>query len=207
MKQWQCSVCRYIHEDDTPPEKCPVCGVSSDRFVKFHSEQSPKNDSKASAHKTQKKQPPKKEPESFYEKTMELMAKHHAHPVLVHTPNGILPVTVILYILAWIFDSTLFAKAGFINLVFVILSLPLVIFSGIVEWKKKYNQALTAIFKIKIAAACMTTFCCLISLGWYIIDPLVLSSGKALLFILINILMVAFAGTAGHMGGKLVFKD
>lgn len=25
MKKWVCSVCGYVHEGDTPPEKCPVC--------------------------------------------------------------------------------------------------------------------------------------------------------------------------------------
>jgi rubrerythrin len=29
-----CPVCGYTHEG-TPPEKCPVCGVSSDKFRKF----------------------------------------------------------------------------------------------------------------------------------------------------------------------------
>ncbi|MFW6040285.1 MAG: rubrerythrin family protein [Thermoplasmatota archaeon] len=29
-----CPVCGYTHEGE-PPEKCPVCGISSDRFKKF----------------------------------------------------------------------------------------------------------------------------------------------------------------------------
>ena len=33
MKKFVCSVCGYVHEGDTPPEKCPVCGVSADKFV------------------------------------------------------------------------------------------------------------------------------------------------------------------------------
>ena len=33
MKKWQCSVCKYIHEGDEPPEKCPVCGVPASKFV------------------------------------------------------------------------------------------------------------------------------------------------------------------------------
>lgn len=31
--KWVCSVCGYVHEGDTPPEKCPQCGVGSDKFV------------------------------------------------------------------------------------------------------------------------------------------------------------------------------
>ncbi|MCI8631825.1 MAG: NADH peroxidase [Firmicutes bacterium] len=33
MMKWVCSVCGYVHEGDTPPEKCPQCGVSSDKFT------------------------------------------------------------------------------------------------------------------------------------------------------------------------------
>ena len=31
-KTWVCSVCGYIHEGDTPPAKCPECGVGADKF-------------------------------------------------------------------------------------------------------------------------------------------------------------------------------
>ncbi|MEG0309958.1 MAG: flavin reductase [Eubacterium sp.] len=32
LKKWRCTVCGYIHEGDTPPEKCPICGVGPDKF-------------------------------------------------------------------------------------------------------------------------------------------------------------------------------
>lgn len=32
VKKYVCSVCGYIHEGENPPEKCPQCGVSSDKF-------------------------------------------------------------------------------------------------------------------------------------------------------------------------------
>ncbi len=25
MKKWVCSVCGYVHEGESAPEKCPVC--------------------------------------------------------------------------------------------------------------------------------------------------------------------------------------
>lgn len=34
MAKFICSVCGYVHEGDVPPEKCPVCGASSDKFIK-----------------------------------------------------------------------------------------------------------------------------------------------------------------------------
>ena len=33
MKKWVCPVCGYVHEGDTPPEKCPQCKVPGSKFV------------------------------------------------------------------------------------------------------------------------------------------------------------------------------
>ncbi len=35
MKKWVCSICGYIHEGDTPPDQCPQCGASSDKFNEY----------------------------------------------------------------------------------------------------------------------------------------------------------------------------
>ncbi len=216
MKKWQCTVCKYIHKDDEPPEQCPVCGVPAEKFnlLEEITEETvaAKPAVKEVAVETEPvlptarpEVPPK--PKTPYEKIIHFLLKYHAHPVSVHMPNGILPAAVILFILAWLSGSSLFVKAGFINLVFVILALPLVLFSGIMEWRAKYNQGLTTLFKIKILAATLTTTACIISVTWYIIDPQVLASSKAWIYILLNVTMLASASTAGYIGGKLVFKD
>jgi rubrerythrin len=41
MAKWKCTVCGYIHEGDTPPEKCPVCKQPAEKFVKI--EEAPAN--------------------------------------------------------------------------------------------------------------------------------------------------------------------
>lgn len=33
MKKWKCLICNYIHEGDSPPDICPVCGATSENFV------------------------------------------------------------------------------------------------------------------------------------------------------------------------------
>ena len=33
--KWLCTICGYIHEGDEPPEVCPVCGATSDKFIKL----------------------------------------------------------------------------------------------------------------------------------------------------------------------------
>ena len=32
--KWVCTVCGYVHEGDQAPEKCPVCKVPADKFIK-----------------------------------------------------------------------------------------------------------------------------------------------------------------------------
>jgi len=32
MKKYVCSVCGYVHEGDSAPDKCPQCGVGPDKF-------------------------------------------------------------------------------------------------------------------------------------------------------------------------------
>ena len=33
MAKWVCSVCGHVHEGDQPPEECPVCHASADKFI------------------------------------------------------------------------------------------------------------------------------------------------------------------------------
>lgn len=33
MKKFVCSICGYVHEGDSAPEKCPVCGAAADKFA------------------------------------------------------------------------------------------------------------------------------------------------------------------------------
>ena len=34
MAKFVCSVCGYVHEGDSAPEKCPICGAPADKFTK-----------------------------------------------------------------------------------------------------------------------------------------------------------------------------
>jgi len=30
---WECHICGYLHDDDDPPDTCPVCGAPYSKFV------------------------------------------------------------------------------------------------------------------------------------------------------------------------------
>ncbi|MBA4397678.1 MAG: rubredoxin [Syntrophus sp. (in: bacteria)] len=212
MKKWKCLICKYIHEGDAPPEKCPVCKAPAAKFVEVEPEQPAReadaaNGTPAGTTQARTSDAPAALKNTIHDRVAGLLSRHHAHPISVHFPNGILPVALMMFVLAWLFDATTLATAGFYNIVFVMLVLPLVIFTGFMDWERKYKKALTSMFQIKILAAAVTFAACLISLFWYLIDPGVIGSSQGWLFILVNLLMVAAAGVAGHIGGKLVFKD
>ena len=40
MKKFVCTVCGYVHEGDSAPEKCPVCGVPASKFKEQAAEKS-----------------------------------------------------------------------------------------------------------------------------------------------------------------------
>lgn len=206
MKKWKCTICNYIHEGDAPPERCPICNAPASKFILLEDEAGPKEEKKTPRPEPSKEREPE-QPKTVSDKLMNTLVRHHAHPLSVHIPNGMLPVTVLILLLAWIFDSTLLSKTAFVNIIFVTLSLPFVLFTGVVEWTRKYNKAMTALFKIKITAASVTSASCLIVLLWLIVDPAVLDGPRSVVFILLNLIMIGAAGVAGFLGGKLVFKD
>ncbi len=215
MKIRRCTVCNYIHRGEEPPARCPVCNAPAGKFVEIDASEIPEKNPgiggkqpspESGKAKSGEKEGPDTE-ETLFEKIKTLLVKHHAHPVSVHTPNGILPAAVLLWLVAWIFNSALLSGAAFINLIIVIIAMPFVIFTGVIEWQRKYNGALTMLFKLKIIAASLTCATAVIIFFWYLLSPDVLNSGRAWAFILVNILMVAAAGGAGFIGGKLVFRD
>jgi rubredoxin/uncharacterized membrane protein len=212
MQKWRCLICKYVHEGDAPPEKCPVCKAPAAKFVEVAPEpSSPESDpakaSPAAMTGTDASAAADARGGNFINKFMGLMSRHHAHPIAVHFPNGVLPVALTMFLIALFFDASTLATAGFYNIVFVMLALPFVIFTGFLDWETKYRKALTSLFVIKIVAAAITFAACLISLIWYLMQPGVIGSPQGWLFIVINLVMVISAGVAGHIGGKLVFKD
>lgn len=39
MKQFKCVVCGFIHRGSEPPERCPVCKASSEKFIEVEAEE------------------------------------------------------------------------------------------------------------------------------------------------------------------------
>jgi len=195
MKKWRCTVCGYIHTGEQPPEKCPVCKADRDKFVEVIEATTPPE--------------PKPAITGLYARLTDLLYKNHAHPILVHYPNGVLPVAVLFTILAMVLGHAVLATAAFYNLIFVLLVMPMVIFSGFISWQKRYKGIMTKTFSTKILCGFIVIVTALILVGWHQNNPTILSAPSAArwLFLLVHLVMLAAAGIAGHLGGKLVFGN
>lgn len=220
MKKWRCTVCGYIHNGDEPPEKCPVCGADKSLFEEIIEDaQTQEQDSKQSDDKTP--QAPGASPGMdlgpepktifgrLYRFKIQMMLKHHAHPVSVHIPNGVLPISVALMILSALTGATSLAMAAHINMVFVVLTLPFVLFSGYIEWQNRYKGLRSSRFITKIICAIVVTAISVLLVLWWVVDPRILETASMARngFIFMGLIMLAAAIIAGLIGGKLVFKD
>lgn len=210
MKKWKCAVCGYIHEGEDPPEECPVCGADRSKFVEMEAGevQAPKISEPAPRVDRPEAKAKAPDPWAKYEPITDLMAKLHAHPIAVHIPNGVLPVAVFFLFLSLLFHHRGLEAAAFYNLIFVVVAMPGVILTGVVDWKVQFKGAMTRVFKIKITCAAMVSGTGLLLTVWKMIDPEVTAPGSTLSWIYFLILgvMLAAAATAGYYGGKLVFR-
>jgi uncharacterized membrane protein len=207
MRKWKCTVCGYVHTGNEPPEKCPVCGADRSQFIEV-TEEKPIPPPKAAEKEPIPQAVPKSSLEPF-DILSRWIYKFHIHPMSVHIPNGLLPVSVFFAFLAVLFAFTPLATASYFNLIFVLCTMPAVLYSGYSDWKSRFKGAFTRVFKIKMACGGTVTLTALILVLWRTADPMILGQPSAgrWLFLLIHLIMLAAATAAGYYGGKLVFKD
>jgi rubredoxin len=210
MKRWRCMVCGYIHLGDEPPEQCPVCKAPKSKFAEIDAQGTtitPSTEKPAQQPQVENIQPGGISPSATKNKMADFVLRHHLHPILVHTPNGLIPVIVLFILLHIILHIQGVEKAAFFNIVFVVLIMPAVMITGYLEWKKRYNKAKTALFFTKICCSLIVFATVLVLAGWRFINPEVTSEGSPTKWIYFSIclIMLGAAGIAGHLGGKLVF--
>ena len=209
MKKWECTVCGYIHEGDEPPEECPICSADKSMFVEIIEEQQPAQEQQASG-QTASPAPAVVAPTFLakaYAFASEQILRHHLHPIAVHTPNGVLPMALIFLLITVLLGLPLFETAAFYSFIFVLLTMPVVIFTGYEVWQKRYRGAMTTTFKIKISASVVTVILLCVLILWRAVQPdiLTVASTGRWIYTVLSIILVGAVGFAGHMGGKLVF--
>ncbi|MDY0131729.1 MAG: rubredoxin [Desulforegulaceae bacterium] len=208
MKQWECTVCGYIHEGDEPPETCPVCGVGKSAFTLIEKKEAEKPEqeekeetSEAKPESSEKLKETK--PSSLKEKIDQAILDHHLHPITVHIPNGVIPVAVFLLLIGSLFGNESLITAAYYNISLVFIFMPVVLYTGYIEWINRYRKAMTGIFQAKlVSAAVVATLSCVLAL-WKSFSA---DAGGGF-YLILHLIMLASAGIAGHIGGKFVFKN
>ncbi|HNR98532.1 MAG TPA: rubredoxin [Planctomycetota bacterium] len=225
MKRWRCRVCGYECEAEEPPERCPVCGADRSFFTAEDDAPSaapgPAAPEPAVPEPAASSAPAAPEPAASAApsapagpaagsgKAGKLMAfaakwlvRLHAHPISAHVPNGVLPVAVVFLLLGLVFAWSGMRDAAFYNVVFVVCALPLVLCSGYLDWKVKLKKARAPIIVGKIVCGAVSLVIGVGVIVWRIFG------GEAALdwpFFCALLVMLGAAGTAGYLGGKLVF--
>jgi rubredoxin/uncharacterized membrane protein len=208
VKRWRCTVCGYVHTGDEPPEKCPVCDAPKEMFVEIDAEgnelkgvEPDKVDSPAEQVEKEKKR------SSLFDKFTAFSLKHHLHPIMVHFPNGILPVIVVFLGISAYFNIVSLEIAAYYNLIFLLVTLPLVLLTGFIEWQKRYKGIMTAIFITKIICSLIVLVLVGVLVFWRLIDPQVMAaeSPSRLIYLGVAVIVLAVTGFAGYLGGKLFY--
>jgi hypothetical protein len=89
---------------------------------------------------------------------------------------------------------------------FICLSMPVVIATGLIDWKNRYKGRMTKVFRSKIICAGIVAILSLILSIWWLVQPDVYLAGAgAFIFVLFHLADLLAAGIAGWYGGKLVF--
>lgn len=198
MKKWKCTVCGYIHAGETPPEECPVCGADRSKFVELTGAEADAGEAPGATISAES---------GPFGKVISLMLQNHIHPIAVHTPNGIVPAAVLFLLLALVMNFMSFEKAAFYNMAFVLVAMPMVLFSGFIEWQKHYMGTRTPVFFIKIGCGAVVLVISFLLVLWRIFNPGVAAPESSVrwVYFLLHLVALGAVGLAGHLGGKLVF--
>src|ERR1700694_5284947 len=97
MRQWECTVCGYIHDGGEPPDECPVCSADKSMFVEITTDnKTVEQVAEPGVHPGHKPSLPA----PVYSRFSDLILKYHLHPIAVHTPNGIVPMAILFLAIA-----------------------------------------------------------------------------------------------------------
>jgi uncharacterized membrane protein len=186
-KIWRCTVCGYLHEGDSPPESCPVCHATADKFELV---ETAVNRSLGLRLK---------------DELLQMRETFAPHAVSAHFPAALIPTCTLFLLLAVVRGYQPLEFAAFALLVVIVISLPLTMLTGFLIWQKNYRKSRSAIFIKKICLAVTLLLVALPTLLWRWFNPDLLAGGGAVVvpYSLIHLLMLACVTLLGHYGGML----
>ena len=139
---------------------------------------------------------------------MNLPENLYAHPIFVHFPQALFPVSFASFLLYLATGLSEFEVGAFVAAGFGAAASPVTTLTGFIDWKVRYKGYMTSVFRIKIVGAFVLIALSIPAVLLRLFDPEVAAlplSGAGWLY---GALLAACAATCvvlGHYGGKLVF--
>jgi rubredoxin len=213
---WRCTVCGHIQTGTAPPAECPVCGADRSQFVDHASGDTSAAAAPGSAGRDTGPEGSAASTSSapsgrstnqrrLYAVFRDLAFRYHFHPIAVHIPNGVVPLSVLFVSLGALFGSHPLGMAAGYNTAFVCLFMPVVLWSGYLHWKHRFRGALTRLFLTKIVCGGCLQVLALVCTIWFLMDPdIALQPPPG--YVLCHLGMLGVGTVAGFLGGRLVFS-
>jgi len=126
-RRWKCTVCGYVHDGDSPPETCPICGADRSKFIPLNAEKS-----------------------HFFH---DLVAAFKLHPVAAHFPNGLMPTAALFLALYFGTSNSAFEAMAYWLVLTLTVVVPVSIGSGIHDWYAYFGGRRAPIFYKKAGLA------------------------------------------------------
>lgn len=135
----------------------------------------------------------------------EMKNSFELHPVAAHFSNGLVPVAVLYLLLSIALGDRFFEHTVIDLLVVVLAGVPVSFYSGVREWKTKYNGAKAPVFEKKIRLSMLLLVLCMIAVLIRIAAPSVMQDGGflALVYVASLCAMLPTVVLLGFYGGKL----
>ena len=229
--QWICTICKYVHEGDEPPDICPVCKKGKEFFEPVEEEPEPVAEVTADRWRCvvcnyvhdgpeppdvcpvcgkdrEFFQPETESPDHRHEGFSGLVERLHLHPVCAHMPNGALPLALLAW-LAWLITGeACLERTSFYLAVVAVVVAPVTFYSGWSDAKHRFGSTTTGIFPEKKLWSWVLMVVAAVTLGWRLWigwDAPPEGGLEVAVFTVLLLAGNALTARLGLLGGKLVF--
>lgn len=189
-RTWRCTVCGYLHAGEVPPQSCPLCHATADKFVLV--DDAPEKGTIIAR---------------MLDELGQMRRAFVPHAVFSHFPVALIPTAVLFHLLFLVTGQYLLELVGSAVLLVAGVSVPLTLVTGLSAWEKRFGAVRAPIFLKKNTLARALLLLCWTAVLWRWLDPQVLTGGglPAFLFVVLDLLLLACVTLLGHYGGVLVF--
>lgn len=130
----------------------------------------------------------------------------HTHHIGSHFTNGLMPIASLLITIYFITGDRNFESAAFYCIVFAMLAIPPVFFSGLLDWLTRFQGRSTHIFNHKRIFGVLFMLVSIVLVVWRIMRPDVATPESELRYVYLAMIYAdtGFATYLGYLGGKFI---